>query len=199
MAILVVMTIFVLFTISIHRQVSLPSFSQLETVDAFNAPFLPRAPSPDIVLQPNETIRYGLFRYKPYPHHDREDPYTCDQNNSKFDRRQLPDVPPGVLDFTVHIATSLKILFIGDSLSHQTSLWFERACGATTHTVVAQLEWREGGKAEWINVASTINGGGAVAYWRMIDLWTRSNHGKIVPNLGESFPIYVCMDGWMDG
>ena len=139
----------------------------------------------NLTLGEGEVIRYGLFRNRPYLESQFEDVYLCNWNESTPSRRNFPDFPPGVFDFTVHIATKLKILFIGDSLALQFSIWFERACGATEHKRLVEIPYRRN-KAEHVNLANEINGGGAIAFWRMNRIWIRNFRGMQGPNKGKS-------------
>ena len=139
----------------------------------------------NLTLGEGEMIRYGLFRNRPYLDSQFEDIYLCNWNESTPSRRNFPDVPSGVFDFTVHIATKLKIVFIGDSLALQLSIWFERACGATEHKSLVKIQ-KYSWKADHVNVANEINGGGAIAFWRMLGVWIRKVHGMPGPNSGKS-------------
>ena len=139
----------------------------------------------NLTLGQEKVIRYGLFRNRPYLDTQFEDEYLCNWNESTPSRTNFPDVPDGVFDFTVHIATNLKILFIGDSLGLQFSIWFERACGASEHTTLAEIQkvrW----KGDHVSVANEIRGGGAIAFWRMIGVWIRKVQGQLGPNRGKS-------------
>lgn len=138
----------------------------------------------NLTLNEGQTIRYGLFRNKSYPTGLFNDHYLCSRRDPRFNRTQFPNVPAGVFDFSVHMATRLKILFIGDSLGLQFTVWFEKACGVTKHKMPLMLSW-ETTKSDWINVASEINGGGTIAFWRMLGIWSQANHGKKKPNDGE--------------
>ena len=138
----------------------------------------------NLTLGEGEVIRYGLFRNRPYLESQFEDEYLCNWNESTSSRTNFPDVPSGVFDFTVHIATNLKILFIGDSLALQFSIWFEKACGAIKHKTLAEMQ-RVKWKSDYVNVANEIHGGGAIAFWRMIGVWMRKVQGQLGPNRGE--------------
>ena len=140
---------------------------------------------PNLTLGEGEVIRYGLFRNRPYLESQFEDKYLCNWNESTPSRTNFPDVPAGVFDFTVHIATNLKILFVGDSLALQFSIWFEKACGTIEHKTLADMDHR-GKKADMVNVANKINGGGAVAFWRMIGLWMGKFQDQPGPKKGKS-------------
>ena len=139
----------------------------------------------NLTLAVGQVIRYGLFRNRPYLESQFEDKYLCNWNESTPSRTNFPDVPAGVFDFTVHIATNLKILFVGDSLALQFSIWFEKACGTIEHKTLADMDHR-GKKADMVNVANKINGGGAVAFWRMIGLWMGKFQDQPGPKKGKS-------------
>ena len=139
----------------------------------------------NLTLGEGEVIRYGLFRNRPYRDSQFEDGYICNWNESTPSRTNFPDVPSGVFDFTVHIATKLKILFIGDSVGMQLSIWFERACGAIDHQTLVEAP-RNASVRYHVNVANEIDGGGAIAFWRMIGVWMGKFQGKLGPNSGKS-------------
>ena len=132
-------------------------------------------------------IRYSLHRNRPYPAFQLPREYTCDDPNDENRTDFPPDPSPGVWDFTVHIETDLGILFIGDSVAHQLSITFEQACGATTHVQLERINTARY-EADLINVAANnIRGGGAVAFWRMIGLWSLRMRGHKLPNRGEGW------------
>ena len=139
----------------------------------------------NLTLGQEKVIRYGLFRNRPYRDSQFEDGYICNWNESTPSRTNFPDVPSGVFDFTVHIATKLKILFIGDSVGMQLSIWFERACGAIDHQTLVEAP-RNASVRYHVNVANEIDGGGAIAFWRMIGVWMGKFQGKLGPNSGKS-------------
>ena len=138
----------------------------------------------NFTLGEGDVIRYGLFRNRPYLDSQFEDKYLCNWNESTLSTINFPDVPSGVFDFTVHIATKLKILFIGDSLALQFSIWFEKACGVIAHKKLA-IAKQIGSTADLVNVANEINGGGAIAFWRIIGVWIQKFQGQPGPNRGE--------------
>jgi hypothetical protein len=100
-------------------------------------------------------------------------------------RRGLPaemNNTMGVLDFTTRVTTDLKILFMGDSVSIQTSQGFEEAAGALhTHRAVIRYSW---GNHEGLTVSAPVRGGGVVAGWRLTGLLSRRGENKRLPNSG---------------
>ena len=139
----------------------------------------------NLTLAVGQVIRYGLFRNRSYLDSQFEDIYLCNWNESTPSRRNFPDVPAGVFDFTVHMSTKLKILFIGDSVALQFSIWFERACGGTEQIILAGVQQRRG-KRYHVYVANEIDGGGAISFWRMNGVWIRKVQGRPGPNAGKS-------------
>jgi hypothetical protein len=85
-------------------------------------------------------------------------------------------------DFNFFFQTSLNILIMGDSLALQFGSWLQAAGGGRTNkTTLRWLDWKRDGKHEGLTVAP-VEGGGRVAYWRILNLWTtrglRLNLGK---------------------
>ena len=159
--------------------------NKTDTQQSFGSGSMPHVHNgANLTLGAGEVIRYGLFRNRPYLDSQFEDKYLCNWNESTPSRSNFPDVPAGVFDFTVHIATNLKILFIGDSVGLQLFVWFERACGAIEHKRLAEIRKGEV-TSDHLSIANEINGGGAITFWRMIHVWKAELQGKKDPNYGK--------------
>jgi len=104
--------------------------------------------------------------------------YRCGE-----DRGPLP-IPLNshkVLNFTTTVTTDLNIIIMGDSIAVQLGQGFQEASGtADENRHVYRYSW---GTHEGLSIAAPVRGGGAVAFWRIVDMWRRKNEGKPLPNL----------------
>ena len=89
-------------------------------------------------------------------------------------------------EFHTIFKTSLNILVMGDSVAVQFGSWLQTAGGATNKTVLATLNWRKWGLADGLAVAP-VEGGGSVAYWRILGFWEKATLGKPLPNHGRGW------------
>jgi hypothetical protein len=96
----------------------------------------------------------------------------------------------GVLDFFTSIRTNLKILLMGDSVGIQLSQTLEDAMGADPCArKVLRYSWGKGSaRQEGLHVSAPIQGGGAIAGWRITGILQRGGENKRGPN--------ACCGGW---
>jgi hypothetical protein len=134
-------------------------------------------------------ISYTLHPKDLRPYNNTFTPYyrcpIVEADRKKRARRGLPanmKNAMGVLDFTTSVTTDLKILFMGDSVSIQSSQGFEEAAGALhAHRAVLRNTW---GHHEGLTVSAPVRGGGVVAGWRITGLLNERGEGKPLPNSG---------------
>lgn len=110
--------------------------------------------------------------------------FTGNGNRKRwYSRRGLPPElqSRGILDFVTTVSTSLKIMFMGDSVAIEFAQGFEECAGALlNHRSVLRGAWGKG--HETMAISAPVRGGGVVASWRLTALLQRSAEGKSLPN-----------------
>jgi len=97
--------------------------------------------------------------------------YKCNEISERSDTAPIFKEPT-LLDFHVQITTSLKILYLGDSVAMQFSQALQEATGAKNDArKVLRYSWRD---HEGLHIASPVRGGGAVAGWRITGMLKQS-------------------------
>ena len=141
--------------------------------------------SPDKLSLQGKFIRYQISRDHHY-NRSQITAYAC-RNITTWkpvdDRAELPSSNP--FDFYSYIQTNLNILVMGDSLAVEFGSWFQNAGRATTKTVLKHLQFT-GHLAEGLVVAN-VDGGGSIAYWRILGLWERRTLNRPLPNEGKGW------------
>jgi hypothetical protein len=131
-------------------------------------------------------ISYRLVRGGRYNRSETDD-YDC-RNTTTWEaldnRPELPASNP--FDFNSFFKTRLNILVMGDSMAVQFGSWLQTAGGATNRTVLVTLHWRKNGLADGL-VAAPVQGGGSVAYWRMLGFWETVTATSPLPNYGRGW------------
>ena len=114
-----------------------------------------------------------------------------------------------ILDVTTYLQTNLKIITVGDSVAMQFHQVLEEAVepppktrttddvglgigNQTTYRTLYQSAW-EG--HESVSVSAPVNGGGALAAFRMTGLLLREGRGKPPPNEGPN--LTTAAGGWL--
>jgi hypothetical protein len=123
--------------------------------------------------------------------------YAC-RNETTWEaldnRPELPASNP--FDFNTFFKTRLNILVMGDSVAVQFGSWLQTAGGATNKTVLVNLHWRKNGIADGL-VAAPVEGGGSVAYWRILGFWEKATAQNALaqpwPRLEERAGCRCCM------
>jgi len=137
-------------------------------------------------------ISYRLVRGQRYNRSETND-YAC-RNATTWEplgnRPELPTSNP--FDFNTFIKTSLNILIMGDSVAMQFGSWFQTAGGATNKTVLVSLYWRMNEVADGLVIAP-VDGGGSIAYWRILAFWEKANARRGLPNRGPGW-----RESWVD-
>ena len=133
-------------------------------------------------------ISFTLHRNRPY--RNIFNPYVnCLKKSPRRD--PLPAAmtveSPGVLDFTTYWSTDLKTLVMGDSVGIQLSETLEEVVSANvSHRSVLRESWRG---HVGLHVSAPVQGGGAVAGWRILHFLLARKHGSGLPN--------HCCGGWL--
>ena len=130
-------------------------------------------------------ISYQIVRGRHY-NRSQVSAYACRNITSWIPldgRSELPSSNP--FDFYTYIKTNLNILLMGDSLAVEFGSWFQNAGRATNKTVLKQLPFK-GHFADGLVVAN-VDGGGSIAYWRILGLWERRTLNRPLPNEGKGW------------
>jgi hypothetical protein len=98
-------------------------------------------------------------------------------------RKDLPTKHP--FNFAITIRTNLNILVMGDSLAVEFGSWFQVASEATNKTILQMLSWRKS-IAEGMAIAH-VQGGGSIAYWRILGFLKEENRKFLLPNYGKGW------------
>jgi hypothetical protein len=167
----------------------------VEFIESARSPLGTNAPDIPISDIANQTIvnaasalpiSYRLVRGIRYSRNHMHD-YAC-RNETTWEaldnRLELPASNP--FDFNTFFKTRLNILVMGDSVALQFGSWLQTAGGATNKTVLVNLNWRQNGTADGLAIAP-VEGGGSVAYWRIIGFWEKAFTRTPLPNLGRGW------------
>jgi hypothetical protein len=141
-----------------------------------------------LILQDDDLpITYQLVRGHRFSYHAMGNTtiqYACRNATTWEVMDDRMDLPPSTnnnsnpFDFQFVFQTSLNILIMGDSLAVQCGSWLQVAGGGRSNkTILHWLDWKSDGLVEGMAVA-TVNGGGSIAYWRLMNFW-RPNGMKL--------------------
>jgi len=146
--------------------------------------------SPKQIMDNNIRISFRLHDPNDVPYPDKfagVPGYRCDTD----DQADLPPSLSGrtILNFTTTIATELKVVFIGDSISEQFAQAFDDAALGSGHEGNRLAQTYINGRGginlhNCLSVAAPIRGGGVSAFWRIATLMSKSTRTP-EPNVCE--------------